>query len=140
MSRFDELIECLQDPARQRELRLWFESQPIPQVTFLDIRRVDKPPHNENVEKSAFYFVFSSNRPRWVLFWCPCGCKSIITLSLQQNHRPHWRLKQSRDSRPTLFPSVWRDIGCMSHFWVEDGRIYWCHNTGSPPDLFYRST
>ncbi|MDM9644782.1 DUF6527 family protein [Rhizobium sp. S163] len=28
--------------------------------------------------------------------------------------------------RPTLHPSVWRNSGCRSHFWVRRGRIAWC--------------
>ncbi len=133
MSFFDELIECLSDPTRRRKLRLWFESQPLPPIIYLDVHRVDKPPRNEDVEKNIFYFVFSNNKPKWALFLCPCGCKDIVTLPLQNSHDPYWMLKHSRDSRPTLYPSVWRDVGCMSHFWVADGRVYWCQNTGSPP-------
>lgn len=137
MSLFKQLIDCLQDPKRKSDLRLWFERRPLPPISFLDVRQVEKPPSNANIENNAFYFVISNNKPKWVLFCCPCGCKSIITLSLQHNHRPHWQLKRSNDSRPTLYPSVWRDIGCMSHFWIADGRVYWCENTGSSPNMFY---
>jgi hypothetical protein len=140
MPRFDELIERLLNSARRREIRLWFKRQPLPEIKFQDIRRVEKPPRNEEIEENIFYFVFFNNRPKWVLFLCPCGCKEVVTLSLQKSHYPHWILKKSRNKRPTLSPSVWRDIGCMSHFWMEDGRIYWCQNTGFLPNNFYSST
>lgn len=133
MSRFNQLLEWLKYFDHDKKLRDWFERQPLPSVTFPGIRTVDKPPRNEEVEGCALYFVAPANNPKWVLFRCPCGCNSVITLPLQQAHRPRWTLKKSQNNRPILYPSVWRDVGCMSHFWVQDGRVYWCHNTGTPP-------
>lgn len=133
MSRFDQLLEWLKYFDQDKELRSWFERQPIPPVSFPGIQTVDRPPGNEEVEGNTFYFVSPMNRPKWVLFRCPCGCNSVVTLSLQQAHWPHWTLKKSQSNRPILYPSVWRDVGCMSHFWIQDGRVYWCHDTGAPP-------
>lgn len=133
MSHSNHLLEWLRYFDHDKKLRDWFERQPIPPVTFPDIRTVEKPPSNEQVEGNALYFVAPVNIPKWALFRCPCGCNSVITLSLQQAHRPHWTLRTSKNNRPILYPSVWRDVGCMSHFWVQDGRVYWCHNTGTPP-------
>src|SRR6185437_1486385 len=36
-----------------------------------------------------------------------------------------WRLDM-RGGVPTLYPSVWREGGCGSHFIVWRGRILWC--------------
>ena len=104
----------------------------LPPVTFPQITHVEKPPRNEKVQKSVLYFVAPGRRPKWVLFQCPCGCQSIITLSLQRVHRPHWSLISTAANRPTLNPSVWRDVGCLSHFWIKDGRVFWCQDTGAP--------
>src|SRR6266699_5220802 len=134
MSQFDRLIEWLRDcVAPQSDLLP--KRRPLPSITFADIRTVEKPPRNEDVQENTFYFVSFNQRPKWVLFQCPCGCKSIVTLSLQRVHKPHWVLRKSRASRPTLQPSVWRDVGCLSHFWVNDGRVYWCQNTGTSPRI-----
>lgn len=135
MSLFDKLLEWLKLFDHDKKSRDWFEQQPLPPVTFPGIRTVDKPPRNEEVEESTLYFVAAANKPKWVLFRCPCGCNSVITLSLQQIHRPRWSLRASQNNRPVLYPSVWRDVGCMSHFWIMDGRVYWCGNTGTPPLL-----
>ena len=58
---------------------------------------------------------------------CPCGCEEVIELSLSQSANPRWDLLGTR-RRPTLRPSVWRNVGCRSHFWVRDGRVLWVRN------------
>ncbi|WP_394345765.1 DUF6527 family protein [Flaviaesturariibacter aridisoli] len=62
----------------------------------------------------------------WALFQCPCGCKDITTLSLQTIHAKRWRVTLSQNRRPSLSPSVARIVGCFSHYWIDDGRVYWC--------------
>ncbi len=105
-----------------------------PPVVFPAISIVEKPPKNEGVFENQLYYVVSVNKPKWSLFKCPCGCGDVITLSLQSVHRPHWRLVKSPSGRPTLYPSIWRDKGCKSHFWLTDGRISWCKDTGGLPE------
>ena len=56
---------------------------------------------------------------------CPCGCGDVIELSLSPESKTFWKLSID-DGRPTLNPSVWRNSGCRSHFWVRRGRIRWC--------------
>lgn len=139
MSLFSRLLEWLRSfggdrrPPEQLERSGRSERSPISSVNFPDIRAVDKPPSNEKVASNTLYFVAPNGNPKWVLFRCPCGCSSVITLSLQQAHRPRWTLKISPNGRPILYPSVWRDVGCMSHFWVRDGRVHWCQDTGTYP-------
>lgn len=57
---------------------------------------------------------------------CPCGCGDTIELMLLQEARPRWDVVTDSSGRPSLHPSVWRKTGCMSHFWVRNGRIHWC--------------
>ena len=57
---------------------------------------------------------------------CPCGCGDVLELMLVREVRPHWTLSIDRRRRPSLHPSVWRDTGCRSHFWVKDGHVRWC--------------
>lgn len=57
---------------------------------------------------------------------CPCGCGDVLELMLIPEARPRWRLSIDRKQRPTLSPSVWRDTGCRSHFWLRQGRVVWC--------------
>jgi hypothetical protein len=108
---------------------------PLPPIAFPELEVSEQPPANSQVAEARMYLVRSHERSRWLIFLCPCGCKNVITLSLQKIHRPHWLLRQSRNVRPSLYPSVWRDVGCHSHFWISDGRVFWCGDTGTDPRM-----
>ncbi len=123
------------DSSEFDEFDRWLSRQPSPPVAFAEITEVGAPPANDHVKAGVLYKVARNTQPKWVLFLCPCGCNNVITLSLQTAHRPHWLLYPSKDQRPTLRPSVWRDVGCFSHFILQDGRIYWCNDTGISPDV-----
>jgi hypothetical protein len=127
-------------------LRGIFQAQPIryhderyaralPPIQYSQITSVGKPPKNERVERGKLYCVVVAGRLKWSLFRCPCGCGNVVTLSLQSLHNPSWSLTASESGRPTLQPSVWRDKECLSHFWMKDGRIFWCADTGTHPSL-----
>ena len=56
-------------------------------------------------------------RPRLLVLGCPCGCGEILPINLDERAGRAWRLY--RDRRGTsLYPSVWRETGCRSHFIV----------------------
>lgn len=104
-------------------------------IHFHSVTVVERPPKNKEIDSSDFYHVEFCGTPRWALFKCPCGCGAIVTLSLQRVHSPCWTLEEYQSGRPSLHPSIWRDRGCFSHFWVKDGRILWCADTGADPRL-----
>lgn len=54
--------------------------------------------------------------PRWLLLRCPCGCGEDIPINLDYRAGKAWRLYRGPTSGVTLFPSIWRDTGCRSHF------------------------
>lgn len=70
--------------------------------------------------------------PRLLLFRCPCGCGDEVPVNLDSRAGKAWRLFiGAADEKLSLFPSVWRDTGCKSHFviWnnnilLFDGRYY----------------
>jgi hypothetical protein len=129
MSRFRPFLNWLRTNSTEKNFKAWIARQPLPLITFLEINDVEFPPSNEEIHPGIFYRVMRNKAPKWALFLCPCGCRAVITLSLQLIHRPHWTVRASRNRRPSMRPSVWRDIGCLSHFWIEDGRVYWCKDT-----------
>jgi hypothetical protein len=61
--------------------------------------------------------------PRWLLLSCPCGCGEILSINLDSRAGPAWRLYRSEKAGASVFPSVWRDSGCGSHFIIWRDRI-----------------
>lgn len=58
---------------------------------------------------------------------CPCGCGETLQMSLLSEGHPRWNFAENNDGTPTLHPSVWRQVGCRSHFFLRKGSIIWCH-------------
>jgi hypothetical protein len=56
--------------------------------------------------------------PRLLLLVCPCGCGEQLPINLDDRAGPAWRLYRARNGAITLYPSVWRESGCESHFIV----------------------
>lgn len=63
-------------------------------------------------------------RPRLLLLACPCGCGEEFPINLDSRSGPAWRLYQERRFGLTLYPSVWRESGCRSHYIVWRNKIY----------------
>ncbi|WP_396127403.1 DUF6527 family protein [Acidicapsa acidisoli] len=57
---------------------------------------------------------------------CPCGCEAVIRLNLLRQVRPCWKTQEHDDGTVSLSPSVWRQHGCRSHFFLRHGKIEWC--------------
>lgn len=62
---------------------------------------------------------------RSAIIACPDGCGELLTINLDERAGPAWRLYEGRRGM-TLYPSVWRDNGCGSHFIVWHDTILWC--------------
>lgn len=119
--------------ARGREGRPENHPKKQEKVYFESVTIVEKTPKNDFIKEKEFVTVVYNNKPMWALFRCPCKCSQVISLSLQSVHRPSWTVTKSPKGRPTLHPSVWQNNGCCSHFWIKDGRVYWCGSSGVEP-------
>ncbi|WP_037112642.1 DUF6527 family protein [Pseudorhizobium marinum] len=64
-------------------------------------------------------------RPRSIVMACPDGCGETLVINLDSRADKAWRFDM-REGGITLFPSVWREGGCESHFIVWRGHILWC--------------
>ncbi|MFZ5480849.1 MAG: DUF6527 family protein [Myxococcota bacterium] len=67
--------------------------------------------------------LVEKGRVRWVIMRCPCGCGDDVFINVDPEQGPSWRLRRD-EAGITLFPSVWRDSGCGSHYIVRKGRAY----------------
>jgi hypothetical protein len=102
-------------------------------VYYKTLSILDKTPSNSFIAEKDFITIVNRGKPYWALFRCPCGCGNVISLSLQKGHNPSWTVRKTTAGRPTVNPSIWQNTGCCSHFWIKDGRVYWCNNTGVEP-------
>lgn len=62
---------------------------------------------------------------RSMVMACPDGCGEMLTINLDGRAGKAWRF-YGHGHDLSLFPSVWRDTGCESHFILWRSRIYWC--------------
>ncbi len=66
--------------------------------------------------------VVDRQGPRWLLMSCPCGCGAELPVNLDKRAGPAWRMYQSKKGT-TVYPSVWRDTDCQSHFIILRDKI-----------------
>jgi Family of unknown function (DUF6527) len=69
--------------------------------------------------------IVSRGRLRAIVIACPDGCGEHITVNLDERAGQAWRVYQ-RPRGVTLYPSVWRESGCRSHFIIWHNAILWC--------------
>ncbi|MDB5744204.1 MAG: hypothetical protein JWR68_2519 [Polaromonas sp.] len=62
---------------------------------------------------------------RSLVMACPDGCGELLTINLDARAGKAWRAYGSQEVL-SLFPSVWRETGCKSHFILWQSKIYWC--------------
>lgn len=60
--------------------------------------------------------------PRWLIMSCPCGCGAELPVNLDRRAGPAWRLYESPKGT-SVYPSVWRDTDCQSHFIILRNKI-----------------
>lgn len=82
-----------------------------------------------DIIKPLLLYAVGDGKPWLAAIDCPCGCGSVIQLSLLEDDAPHWSLSIERDGTGTIMPSVWRTKGCRSHFFLRHGTIKWCYRS-----------
>jgi hypothetical protein len=63
-------------------------------------------------------------RPRLLMLSCPCGCGEELPINLDARAGRAWRLYRNQRSGLSLFPSVWRESGCESHFIIWRDKLF----------------
>lgn len=67
--------------------------------------------------------LIERERPRLLLISCPCGCGELFPINLDERAGPAWRLYRNPKTGLTLYPSVWRESGCRSHYIIWRNKI-----------------
>lgn len=115
-----------------RSLLLWLGL--VEKPDFL-MRVVSDHPEHGRMAPGLIYVVGGRGYQKWAYLLCPTGNGEVIQLSLQAKHRPRWQVTGDLLGRPTLHPSVRQMEGSYAHFWIRNGRVLWCEDTGIRPSL-----
>ena len=105
-----------------RWLRGWFGPS---SVRFTAIHVEELP---EELEATAVYIAGEGQHLWFASMLCPCGCGETLYMNLQKDSRPRWSVSHHSDKSVSLSPSVWRKVGCRSHFYLHKGQIIWCRD------------
>lgn len=74
---------------------------------------------------------------RQLVMCCPDSCGEILSINLDPRTGPAWRLYKGKGAW-SLFPSIDKSTGCLSHFILWRGRVLWCEpqqGDGLMPDF-----
>jgi hypothetical protein len=96
-------------------------------------RVTDRMPADNEVWSGELVVVESGGFRKWACMKCPGGCGMKISLSLNANLGPRWRVTGDWFGRPSIEPSVHQMNECRCHFWVRSGQVEWCPDGPSSP-------
>jgi Family of unknown function (DUF6527) len=99
----------------------------------LVMKLVPDHPDPDTMDFGVIYVVGGAGYRKWAYFRCPADHEEIIQLSLMPERRPRWKVTRGFLGRPTIHPSVRQLDGSYAHFWVKNGRIDWCADSGRQP-------
>jgi hypothetical protein len=90
------------------------------------IQVVEEEP--EKLRPKSVYLVGEKENIWYAVFACPCGCNERVYTKFVKESRPRWSFEVNLDNSISLSPSVWRNKGCKSHFFLRKGKIQWCRS------------
>lgn len=86
------------------------------------------------IERPGDFVLVKRGVPRSFVIRCPDGCGETLTINLDPRTDKAWRFYRKRN-QVSVFPSVWRDTGCGSHFIIWNHSIVWCEERNSDRDV-----
>ncbi len=78
----------------------------------------------ELLRQSGDAALVKRGRYRWLAMLCPCGCGDQLRINLDIGAGPAWNIYFFKRSL-TIYPSVWRETKCQSHFIIWRSHILW---------------
>lgn len=101
-------------------LLYWLIDRISPAQEYTAVRVADRP----NVPKPGVIYVIGNGEHIWeASMRCPEGCGHQLSMNLQPDIKPNWRLIEHNDGSISLSPSVWRKQGCGCHFFLKRGKV-----------------
>lgn len=87
-------------------------------------------PTPDDLSAGVLVIVKDGDRTKWACFRCPGGCGEKLQLSLNPSRRPRWLTSLDWLLRPTVTPSINQLNDCRCHFWIKNGMVEWCADSG----------
>lgn len=88
----------------------------------MSVEAADEVP--SRLPRNGVVLVGSRERPKWVVFDCPCRTGHRIMVSLDSSHSPHWRIVG--DNKLTIWPSFYyRTTVQRCHYVIKHGQVVW---------------
>ena len=93
----------------------WFKDVLYPSV----VQVPDQATALTHLQAGVLVLVMPGNKPKSLKFICPCGCGQAISINLMPQVAKAWRISNEPGRGISLWPSVWLDVGCRSHFIIR---------------------
>ncbi len=78
---------------------------------------------SDYLRKPGDAVIVDRQGPRWLVLMCPCGCGDEFPINLDSRAGPAWRLYINQRTGLSLYPSVWRESECKSHYIIWRNKI-----------------
>jgi hypothetical protein len=89
------------------------------------VESADEVPNR--LPRNGAVLVGPKNRPKWIVFDCPCRRGHRIMLNTDRARQPYW--STTVDGRLTIAPSVDSHHAMRRcHYFVRNGRIMWVND------------
>jgi hypothetical protein len=88
------------------------------------VRARDQADAKRRLKPGVLVLVVPNSRPKSLKFLCPCGCGETVSVNLMPGNEQAWRLRQERKYGLSLWPSVWLNSGCCSHFILRRNKAH----------------
>lgn len=103
----------------------WFQRKPVRFKT----EHVEELP--DQIEPETIYIAGEEKYLWFVAMICPCGCGETLLMNLLADARPRWSVVFNANNTVSLSPSVWRKVGCRSHFFLRESKVVWCRENNN---------
>lgn len=105
-----------------RRCRHWIRERLHPRYRAMTVQEMLP----EQLRKGFIYILEEDGYREQAAMLCPCGCRQVLHMNLLEDERPCWETVIHEDGTVSLHPSIWRKVGCKSHFWLRQGQVRWC--------------
>jgi len=93
-------------------------------VVYRDVITVpDQATAGAQLKEGALVIVMPGERPKSLKFLCPCGCGVVVSINLIPESGKAWEMGVEPKYGISLWPSVWLDTGCCSHFILRRNKV-----------------